>query len=267
MEKLNLDDIKKIQLSILIDINNFCKKNRINYSITGGTLIGAIRHKGFIPWDDDIDIAMTRDNYDRFCKEYRGQKYQLITNKINNYGYMFAKVCDPSTAVVEKHAKRVEELGVYVDIFPIDYLDNDYKHSLNKVKSINFLKYLLVAWNWKHFYLNKNKKWFRQIPRFFFFLLSRFVSKDSLVKRINKKLKKNHLENGDYSACYFGSYGSKEINKSYIFSEYIEVEFEGYHVMCFKHYDSFLTNIYGDYMALPPVEKRITHHTYDAYYR
>lgn len=266
MEKIDLTTLKELELNILKDIHKFCQEKNIKYSIAYGTMLGAIRHKGFIPWDDDVDIIMTRENYEKFCQEYLNQKYELVTYKTKNYGYMFAKVIDSSTIVYEKHNKSVPNLGVYVDIFPVDYASDTYSKALKAIKRSSLTKYLLVAWNWKHFYLNKNRSYKRQIARFLLFLLSRFFSKDFLVKRLNKRISKIKTYH-NYSACWFGPYGLKEIMETSVFSEYIDIKFEDTFVSCLKNYDIFLTTIYGDYMTPPPIDKQVETHTFDAFFK
>ena len=269
MRNVNLDELKKIELDILIYVDDFCRHNEIKYSFTGGTLLGAIRHQGFIPWDDDIDLMMDRNNYELFLNKFnefaRNSDYELITYKNSkNYNYLFAKVVNKRTVVFEKHNKRVENLGVFIDIFPIDYVDDDYDLAVKKLKAIETKKYLTVASNWKHFYINKNHGFLRQIPRFVFFLLSRVLNVKKALKKMEEKF--NHNLKSNYSACICGSYSiQKELMESSNFEKYIDVEFEGMKFCAIEKYKSYLESIYGDYMKLPPEEQRVARHTFDAY--
>lgn len=127
-KELTIEDKHKIILEIMIDIDRFCRENNIPYTISAGTMLGAIRHGGFIPWDDDADLFMLREDFDRFVKIYKSPKYNLLFNTRTEKEFLasgYAKVSDPSTAV---HSGRtMTNYGVYVDIFPLDYLPEDEK--------------------------------------------------------------------------------------------------------------------------------------------
>lgn len=266
MQKMNLEQLKKVELDILIEIDRFCREHGIKYSLGGGTLLGAVRHKGFIPWDDDIDLNMTRDNYDRFIALFSREKgrYRVITYQNNpQYKYLFAKVVDTNTILVEDHNFPVDDLGVFVDIFPIDSLDDTKDEAIAKLKKIKFRRFLCVAASWKHFYINHNKNILRQIPRFAFFLLSRLVD----VRKINEWIESVFPfdETKAYWGCVCGSYEEREVMKREVFTQYIEMEFEGHAFMGIKEYDTYLSNLYHHYMEIPPKEKRVAHHTFKAY--
>ena len=121
----NLDELKKIELDIMIKIHQFCEKNNIKYYMIAGTLIGAIRHKGFIPWDDDIDIAMSREEYEKFLREFPayGEKNNLlaVNNRTNPYyGRPMTKVIDTRTCLMEPEYRSDDPIGVFVDIWVMD---------------------------------------------------------------------------------------------------------------------------------------------------
>ena len=144
----NSEDLKTIQMDILSYIDVVCKKYNIKYSISGGTLIGAIRHKGFIPWDDDIDIMLTRSDYDHLVNaminEYdKGNiKYRLVTHDIDReFLYPYAKVFDEDTLLIED-IKEIKNFGVYVDVFPIDYISQSSKNKI--ISRMRFLYNMLT---------------------------------------------------------------------------------------------------------------------------
>lgn len=131
MKELSIDDIREIELQILNYIDEVCKDNKLRYYLLGGTLLGAIRHGGFIPWDDDIDIIMPRNDYDTLLSiiNETNNKYKVLAYKYKKeYYYPFAKIVDSSTMVVESNTIATNNMGVWVDIFPIDNLPNDKKH-------------------------------------------------------------------------------------------------------------------------------------------
>ena len=124
-EICNLSEIKKIELDILRAFRSFCEKNSLRYFLAYGTLLGAVRHGGFIPWDDDIDVAMPRTDYERFLKEFRDERYEVYDLSKKGYFYPFAKLCDTTTVLIEEMSVK-NSIGVYIDIFPMDGIaDND----------------------------------------------------------------------------------------------------------------------------------------------
>ena len=125
MKQMTTDEIKKVQLDILIYVDKICKDNNIKYSLAYGTLIGAIRHKGFIPWDDDIDIVLKRSEYERLLEVlYKddNSKYMIFSMKDEGYFYPYAKVGDLDTIIREKNWPDIQNLGVNIDVFPVDYV-------------------------------------------------------------------------------------------------------------------------------------------------
>lgn len=130
---MQLKQLQKLSLNILIDIDNICKKNNIKYFLIGGSLIGAIRHKGFIPWDDDIDIAMLRKDYNKFKKimlsRHKSIPYYLhiLCDEIGNYPFNYLKIKDNRTKIIEKELEHLNlDLGVNIDVFPLDGSPNNY---------------------------------------------------------------------------------------------------------------------------------------------
>ena len=271
MKELTLDEIKARELKILKEIHAICEQQKIEYSLAGGTLLGAIRHGGFIPWDDDIDIFLTRPNYDKlidYCRNHETEFKLLSSETDDRYGYLFAKAMDMDTVLIEEYGNSHNiEMGVFVDIFPVDGLGDDYKKAIKAFNSTRFKRELLVARNWKKFFKSKTHSWVYEPVRFVFFALSRFTSEKKIIASIQKKIRKNSFEKSNYVGCICGSYRDKEILQSGVFNEYIEINFEDTKFMIIKEYNQYLANIYGDYMKLPPEEKRMTHHTFKAYHK
>ncbi len=271
MKEITTEELKKIQTKLLEQIDEVCSKNGLEYAIIAGTLLGAVRHKGFIPWDDDIDIAMRRDDYERFieyCKTHE-MPFEFKCNKLDSkYGYLFGKVCDKQTTIVEKYGNRWKsEMGVYVDVFPIDTLASTQEESKKLFRKTRFKRELLVAANWRKYFRSKTAKWYIEPIRFAFFLLSRFVNPTKLINKIEKFYGKNSNPNASYSALICGAYREREIMETKVYNETIDYEFEGKDFKGLKNYHEYLSALYGDYMQLPPEEKRVTHHTYIAYYK
>lgn len=271
MQKIELAELKKIELDILCEIHRICQEQNIRYSLAAGTLLGAVRHGGFIPWDDDIDIFMPRPDYDRFIEFCKSNPigFNIICSETNEkYKYLFAKAMARNTIIIEDFSNPDNiEMGIYVDIFPIDGLADTYESAKKEFNKTSFKRELLVAKNWKKFTRSKTRSWKYEPIRFAFFLLSRFISAKKIIKSLNDRFRKNPFEKMEYSACISSSYRQKDIMATSIFSEYIDIEFEGKTFKAFKNYHAYLSNIYGNYMELPPEEKRVSHHSFEAYYK
>lgn len=270
MREIQLDELKRIELNLLIKIDAICKQFGWKYSLCGGTLLGAIRHKGFIPWDDDVDIAMPREDYENFLnyvvEHGQEQNMKIVSTKTSkSYAYLAAKVCDTNTVMTEDNFERGDlKMGVYVDIFPIDGLGQE-AEAKKHFRATRFERELLVAKNWKRFFRSKTHAWYIEPIRFAFWIMSRFVSTPQLVKRVESYYEQFPLDKSKYAAVVCGSYREKEILPTDILNAFTEVEFEGHRFMAFKEYDAYLKSIYGDYMKLPPKEKQVTHHMFKAY--
>ncbi|MDO4197494.1 MAG: LicD family protein [Erysipelotrichaceae bacterium] len=256
MRKLTKDECKAISLDILIDVADFCDKNNLTYFLSVGTLLGAIRHKGYIPWDDDIDIMMPRPDYTRFIKEYKG-KYTVLDP---HSGYLYySKVYDPNTVKYEPDTdyKKYEPLGVDIDVFPLDGIVND-QEVIDKIyKKECFLELLLRLSNQPIF---NRKNPIKAINR----IIPRIIGSKNLVKMIEKNAMTYDYDTSDYVIRMRWSPNgfTGALPKSVYEKDY--AEFEG-HTFCIpKGYDEFLTAFFGDYMTIPPEDKRVTHE-FDSY--
>ena len=264
MKQISFEESKHIQIKTLEIIDKCCRENGIKYSLTWGTLIGAIRHKGFIPWDDDIDLMMKRDDYERFLRCFNEPYYKLHYFKKNKFWHQFlTKVTDERTVVVFNY-RKTGTFGLWVSIFPIDNVPDDgieeWKKRLHKKATLFRLRTAI----WRN-----DTSLSRNILKMFFRgLLSPFssyrlgMSVEALLKENNNKQTKQVClwdgGRGVTAFCYF---------PSELFDYYIETEFEGKNYMVIREYDKFLRDYYGDYMQLPPVESRVPLHDFKAYYR
>lgn len=247
--------LQNIELDILKEFIRVCEILELNYFLIGGSLIGAVRHKGFIPWDDDIDVCMLRDEYEIFLRE--GQKYLdkklfIQTYKTDeNYSNCFAKIRNSETTFMEDSVKDVQmNHGIFIDIFPIDNL-----YSINKIKA-KMIHYAL----YQNYFLNSEnlfKKCFAYLSKIFY----RNKTKLELCKKLEKIHTLANDKNKDKVVNYCGSWGvKKESHYKDDFSDYQLVDFENIKVKIPIGYDRILKDTYGDYMKLPPEEKRVSHH-------
>lgn len=261
-----MDDLRKLQLVELNMLKEFikvCEKLKLNYYLIGGTLIGCIRHKGFIPWDDDIDVVMPRHDYQIFLEkgqEYLAKNLFIQTYKTDEeYTHNFAKIRNSNTTFIETTSKnRKINHGVYIDIFPLDNCTS----SIFLQKYNNLRKNLYDIQIEKYYYFdNKSKRSFKgKITK----LISDFMYHNLTLKEIQEKKEKLFVKynkkDTKFYINYSGAWGMKEIWNKEDFSEKLLLEFEDTVVSVPKGYDRILKHVYGEYMKLPPKEKQITHH-------
>ena len=259
MKKISLDEVKNIQLNILKKFDDFCDKNNLRYYLAGGTLLGAIRHKGYIPWDDDIDVCMPRKDYEFLVNNFISNDKNLTIKSflLNNLDIPFAKIVDISTKIDSKFDESEVNKHLWIDIFPVDGLPED----IYKVKEIysrcNFYRTLLLLQDAK---LGEGTTCFRKYAKYLLKPLAKFYGRKRCVEKLEKIAKSNPYETSKYvGAVTWGLYGAGERMLKSEFEKSVELEFEGYKFPAFSCWDSYLTGLYGDYMQLPPVEKRKTH--------
>ena len=257
-DKETLKKLKEVEMEITDEIKRICDKHKLKYFLIGGSLLGAIRHKGFIPWDDDMDIGMFRKDYDlfiKYAKEELDKKYYLDSFETNkNYYLPFAKVRKNNTIFDEEENHHMNNhKGIYVDIVPIDNATSE-DNLRQKFQAIMTRSIIMTM-----FYKNKIRplKELRYKPLVLF--LSIF-SKQRLMKMQDKIMRIIKDDNSPYVVILAGSYNyKKETNKREIYLPLINIPFENRVYPGIKDYDTYLTKIYGDYMKLPPKEKRVNH--------
>ena len=254
----DIKELRSIQMGILDDVHRFCEEQGLRYSLSSGTLIGAIRHQGYIPWDDDIDIYMLRSDYERFLKTYHdpeGRYRVLNPKKEPHYYYTFAKVVDQRTRMVEKETEGYE-IGVYIDVFPVDYVTDD-KEERERIFRLKKLLYkirrckisLSNPLHSRLAYLC-----YRNLP-ITVGMLNRWI--DHLIIRHKPTGTLCHMtEAGPATAK--GCFPAADMKKM------MDVKFEDRTYKMMVGYDDYLHRTYGDYMKLPPEEKRTTHQ-FEAY--
>lgn len=270
LTKQELEKIKNIQIDILVEIDRICRENNIKYSLAYGTLLGAIRHKGFIPWDDDIDLMMLRDDYDKFLdivKFNLSDKFYLTNFEDNSYYALpFAKVMAHGTVMKENSSKMSKAPnGVWIDIFPIDISPDNIELKKQQYKKSQRIKSILFC--------KKNYSFGKKGLKLLFYRLRKIIylpiSHKKLVSDFNKNAKRfiNNYKSADEVVCLCGNAGVRKATfKKIWFSNYIEMEFEGHKVLGIADYDSFLTHTYGKYMDLPPEGERVPHHFVEEIY-
>lgn len=267
MNLIDYDSIKSIELSTLCTIHNFCRENNISYSLGYGTLLGAIRHKGFIPWDDDIDIIMLRKDYDLLLKNFPTiiNNVSLASIERNHkWNRAYAVAYDINTIKIETIDGNVEDIGVGIDIFPIDDVPQNEKDwcKYNRIRKLLLNLYLLKIVKWR-----KGRGGLKNIFLLFAKTLLSLLSTRKIAQMIDKYAKKKNGIDSQYVFENVEDLSSKQRFSKFWFNDYCDVEFENYKFKAISSYDEFLKASYGDYMTLPPIEKQTTHHSYTAYWK
>lgn len=265
MKELTLQELKNIEFDILKVFDAFCKENNIRYFFAYGTLLGAIRYKKFIPWDDDVDVLVPREDYDRVIRLFRDdERYRLFAfEKAPNYRFPFAKLCDMTTRKVEFNLNNGLELGVDIDIFPLDAWDNDLEKARQEAKCIKKnMGYLGYSKSEKAVAANPVKRFIKAVLIIIFKMFgSRYFLK-KIMKAANKPEQKGSAYVGCKTWCVYGTRG---IHRAEAFADSVEIEFEGEKFPAPVGWDEYLTDLYGDYLPEPPKEKQKTHHAFKAY--
>ena len=264
MKELNIKEIQQESLKILIFVDKLCNKLNLNYCIMFGTLIGAIRHNGFIPWDDDIDIVMPRKDYLILQNYFMEHKEELKPLEFfskdtrEKYPYMIGRVCN-TNFIMKSEIEEDYGMGTFIDIYPMDGAGNG-KNTFyyRKSKLLSSMYYMKSRTRFI-----PSEKWYLNIPKRIIFSFVKLFSFEYLRKELESLVYKFDYDKSIYVAhmdcCTDGIFLKKD------FDETIYHDFEGYQVRIPKNYDSILRNLYGNYMELPPEEKRIGHHFYKIY--
>lgn len=250
---------RALMVDLLDEIDAFCKQRDIPYFISYGTLIGAVRHKGFIPWDDDIDVCMFREDYERFVREFHSDRpeIRLLSFETDpDYNRPFAKVSNENTIFIE-NAANTKMNGIYVDIFPLDYCQNPNEPVSKHIKKIKLLRWLK---DFKVIRFSRKRSFVKNAVLAVGKIVTAPFSVRSLAMKLEKCCKTYSRENSAYVGCLVDLvYGLGDIFPVDWLTETTELEFEGKFYPAPKRYHDVLTKQYGDYMQLPPVEKRKRH--------
>lgn len=254
--------LQKLEVEILEEVNRICEKHNLHYTLAYGTLIGAIRHDGFIPWDDDIDISMLRADYIKFkeiCKTELNSRFFYQSNDTDSeYFYLFDKIRLNNTIFKESFVSKYNiHHGVYIDIFPIDYIPSDtYKRKLQYYK-FHFFRTGLMS---KYLMLDA-RSGTKRIAATILKCLYCFFPLSFLYKKAHEVAMEYNNENSNYVINFFSPYRTREIFEKEVYMKHENHKFENKSFSVIKNYDLYLRQIYGDYMKLPPKEKQNTRHT------
>lgn len=263
MKEISFEESRKLELEILLAVADFCDKHCLTYFLGYGTLLGAVRHKGFIPWDDDIDIQMPREDYNKLIATFEHEYLAVIAPESPMAKHSYVKVIDTRTVKTEPHKRYpAGSLGVDIDIFPLDGCptdDKEYTPWYNKLQEL-YTGYMYSVQSITKGSLKHNIK---------LALLKFSLKKPEYYLAEAKKLHEQYpYKQCEYAATVescFNAKGCKAPRSCYVGS--IDLEFEGHMLRAPIGYRTVLENLYGDYMTPPPADKQITHHTNKMYWK
>ena len=259
-------DLRKAQLlmlKILKEVHKICEENNIKYFLSDGTLIGAIRHQGFIPWDDDLDIGMLREDYEKFCKiapQILSENFILQNFQTDKgYGLQFGKVILKNTVWIEKVAKNTNRQwsGIYIDIFPYDNITENKKMQKLINRLYIFIQGLILI---KFKYINISN--YESMAKKLKYVLKKIylctISKKLLIY-IRDSICKRYLNKSKSLVTKYGGNFYKNQNPYNFYKDLTLQTFEDTSFYIPKNYDKILKNLYGNYMEIPPIEKQRQH--------
>lgn len=263
---MNVLEELHIKLTEMLGVfHDFCMEHSLLYYAIGGTTLGAARHKGFIPWDDDVDVGMPRPDYERFIEifnKYNTNKRYILESPYSEtpfFLYPFAKLYDTETTLIEKTTHPLKR-GIFIDVFPLDGAGNARDESIPLMKKI---KRLLVLRSLRTISVSRERALYKNILLMSVHSVPSFIINDkNLIKRIDSICKTFDYTRSDYIGNLVGNAGFKEVvPKSYMGTP-VQLDFENIKINCPEKTDSYLTHLYGDWRTPPPKEKQITHHSY-----
>ena len=267
--KNNIKVLQTEELEVMKIIKEICEKENIRYFMIGGTLLGAIRHSGFIPWDDDVDLAMPRKDYERFLEV--SNKYLPSNIFVQNfrtddkYRYYITRVLNKNILVEEKRFIGVDTPQAYasVDIFPIDGSPN-----IKFFRNIHYFRVMIRRFLMSLCYrdtIDKERKRSKMEKLLLNILIKvpfeRIISPNKIKESLDKLLKKYSMENSLYSGTIMGAYRIREMVPTVMFGNPKLYKFEDDTFYGPELVDEYLKHMYGDYMKLPPKEQQKTHYT------
>lgn len=265
MKELSLPELKDIELGILKMFDAFCKENNIKYFLAYGTLLGAVRYKKFIPWDDDVDVLVPREDYERVIKLFQDtDQYKLFAFEKNElYLYPFAKLCDMTTKKVELGYNNGVELGVDIDIFPLDAFDDELEKAK---KEANAMRKEMAHLALSKLMIPASKNPVKLLGKCAFMFFHKMIGSKHYIRKMIKEGSKKELTGSVYvGGKVWCVYGAKGVIPAEVFADTVDIEFEGQMFPAPIGWDTYLTCLYGDYLPEPPKEKQKTHHGFKAY--
>ena len=264
MTKSELTPLQSNLLDMMKWFHSFCKEYDLKYYVLGGTMLGAVRHKGFIPWDDDIDVGLPRKDYQRLAEIMQVTDcgpYVIETpySTSKDYCYPHTKIYDTRTTLVEKKRRNVVR-GVFIDVFPLDGLGESEQECRKNYKPINrkynFLLSIVGG-------VNKNREWYKNVVVLVARCIPRFIVREKkLLTDLDRLCASIEYDSSTWICNDLGAWRLKEAMPRDVMGVPRIYQFENTEVFGAADYDAYLTRLYGDWRKLPPKEKQVTHHDF-----
>lgn len=258
------EEVKSIQFSILKYVRDFCIENNIRFFLMYGTLLGAVRHKGYIPWDDDVDICMLKDDYKKFVRIFneRQKQYKVYSRENDEtFPYYFAKIVDTSTKLCEYVDGHDINLGINIDLFLLDAIPNDSQKRAKLFKKLSSIKKRMDL---KSIDKRIKRVWYKKLGIEILSFLFR-KKRAEYCWEIQRAVEKYQESDAKNVYEMMSPYGLRSILSLDFFENTAQLEFEGEMFPAPIEYKAVLQALYGDYMTPPPKDKQVTHHSYKAY--
>ena len=265
MEKreLSVDEVKKIEISILDFVTDIAKRNGIKCFLDGGTLLGAVRHKGFIPWDDDIDVIVPRKDYKRLldCIKKEQSRFRILSMyDSSDYFYPFAKAVDSTTIIEEYDIPPINGYGVYIDLFPLDNIPDD-----RKAKKLFYKKIERYRWICSRALRKQMDNYPKTMRNRLVMSYAGLIGWKRAIIKIDRLCENTAFMSSDIARDIVAARITQKEAPSKCFNDTVELEFEGKKYSAPVGYDVYLKALYGDYMKLPPEDQRVSNHHFKAW--
>ncbi len=262
----DLDDIKALEVDILSKFDDFCTKHNLKYCLTGGSLLGAVRHGGIIPWDDDIDIGMFRPDYNRLLKlasEMPEECRLFSIEKGDRSARLYGRICNMKYVSVDKYYEANLSNYFGIDIFPLEAVPSDKKEFANFAKKVRLLRRMFIFSNSALFKGNGFLRAYvlKPIP----IIICKIIGAKRIYRMFRNLIDKIDYDNAEYIALLTGQYTENEQYPKDKYYDLTRIDFEGLKLPAMVTYDEYLTRLYGDYMQLPDEAHRQPHHSFDLY--
>lgn len=274
-KKLTFRDVQLGALEVLKKLTDLCDSQGWKYFLTYGSMLGAVRHKGIIPWDDDIDIMMPRPDYEALRRYFAQNSESLLPLKlfdkasVPEYPHMIGRISDQRYHLVFDN-ERDYGIGLFVDIYPLDGVGNDFDRAVKLVEKTKRVASLCFLTGRKSFGVDNTHSTLKMLIKFPAYCWAKLWGNRHYINKLEKLSRTYDYNASNYVACASWPAGPKagqqrDVFEKTLFEELVEVPFEDTTIKIPAAYDAFLSKTYGDYMQCPPEDKRTTNHTYDAY--
>lgn len=258
MAQLSMTEIKRDLIEILECFDKYCTEHSLRYYLCGGALIGAVRHKGFIPWDDDIDVIMPRPDYEKLLaieNDYPiKENMKLFTFKKGNSSFLFTKLGNTKRTIYNQYITESEYLSM--DIFPMDGMSDNMKENKKNYMRISFLKTIYSLHTWR---VGHGTTPLIIMLKLLAYPFAKLIHHQYLGNRIDQIAQTHSFNNSEFVGDIIWGYGMREIVKKDDFIPQTTIFFEGKKFKTSVMYKKYLYQVYGDFMKLPPMEKRRNH--------